>query len=157
MFQIASSVFHFEEDVSGVAIFIGRGSRSSFHIVDDQLAQVLEADQIDVGIFQTYTSCYLPSNGDLLKSESHVLMRNGSVLKIAQLMAIKSGQNLKKYVRGVEYKEENNDVYKETDCEVIHTTDNILRKVILYPSSRNTYICIDFNRPSFLFNFVVCV
>ena len=161
-----------EDKPENLIIFIGRGVSSNIRIADDSFKEVLRNKGINEDIYQRFNSLYIANSRQRVKVGEYVILKDGSLGKVNELMMIKviNSDDVTDDVDNVAHKFVRLRVLKaiEGDCikdfqkyalneqsDLITTVSSISRMAIIYEHSEDSVLCIDFARLEFTFNFSV--
>ena len=151
------------DDISSLIIFIGSGidaknkNFDNIHTADDMVIAATTADGLDVGVYKSFRSCYLPGKGSHLKKGSFVLFDDCRVGMLEEFIMTKEPNgDAYKYVRAKIYENTGQmvkdfRVYKPRNESAVLNVKCIVRVVIMYEEDENIVLCIDVNRPYFHF------
>ena len=150
----------YEEDPTNLVVYIGRGENTNFHVVDDELKEVLLLVNVRAEIYKRFGSCYFYNQRCQIKPGEHVLLKSGNMGKLTELIFVKEGDRVYRFFRmecfeKIDVMLKDFQVFEIKNSIIIAHVDTIARKVIAYPYNENAVMCIDYDRPNFDFNFPV--
>ena len=133
-------------------------SNVNVHLVDGNLKDELNQLQINADVYQSFRSCYLYHQSSILNIGSFVVLANGNVGRIEEFIFVKYDGNSAKLVRLEMFPFQILSIkdiktLRQSGDRRIVPMDRVLRKVILYHGENDQLLFVDYDRPTFEFNY----
>ncbi|XP_066913342.1 uncharacterized protein [Clytia hemisphaerica] len=133
-------------------------SNTNVHVADAALREALESLDLNADVYQSFRSSYLYHQRSILKIGSFVVLSGGNIGKIEEFIFIKLDDYSKKLARLEMFPFDGHTIkniktVRRSAQRNIVPIEKVLRKVLVYTGENDQLLCVDYDRPTFEFNF----